>query len=143
MDSNETDKVIKIKSGQSGNSDKNNYIRTKRFEMRLSPDEYLLLDNRFKESGMNSMATYAREILLFDSIHSKIQQNKTNQEINLFMQAAGRIGNNINQIARVLNSQIDTPIKSQALNELVIIKEQLVSLQKSMSKMRGAKNRNK
>lgn len=135
--------IPKIKSGQSGNSDKNNYIRTKRFEMRLSPDEYLELDNRFKESGLNSMANYAREILLFGSTHSKIFQNKTNQEINLFMQAAGRIGNNINQIARVLNSQPDTPIKSEALNELAIIKEQLLSLQKSMSKMRGAKKRNK
>lgn len=143
MDSNETDKVIKIKSGQSGNSDKNNYIRTKRFEMRLSPDEYLLLDNRFKESGMNSMATYAREILMYGSTHSKILQNKTIQEINLFMQAAGRIGNNINQISRVLNHQPDTPIKAEALNELAVIKEQLVNLQKSMSKMRGAKNRNK
>lgn len=143
MENKETDKTLKIKSGQSGNSDKNNYIRTKRFEMRLSPDEYLLLDNRFKDSGLNSMATYAREILMYGSTHSKIFQNKTNQEINLFMQAAGRIGNNINQIARVLNSQPDTPIKAEALNELAIIKQQLVSLQKSMSKMRGAKNRNK
>lgn len=135
--------IPKIKSGQSGNSDKNKYIRKKRFEMRLSPDEYSELENKYKQSGFNSMTAYARMVLFNTSNITKIEQKKIDCEINLFMQAAGRIGNNINQIARVLNHQPDTPIKSQALDELGHIRTQLVSLQKAMIKMRGYNKKKK
>lgn len=137
MELDNNDDVQKVKSGQSGNLDKNKYIRTNRFEMRLSNEELAVLKNRFKESDLKVMASYAREILLYGSTHSKFEQNKINTELKLFTKAVNRVGNNLNQIARAINTQPDTPINQEALKEINSIKSQVKDIKQYLLKFKS------
>lgn len=79
-------------------------IKYKRFSIRLTDFEYALLNERAKESK-NSMTGVILQALK----HQKLIIPPA-KEINSLLISLSRIGNNINQIARELNSlkQVDT-----------------------------------
>lgn len=95
------EEIRKKCNGQSGD-DANVFVRNKRIEVRVSPREWELLNKYAKTSGFNSCAQYLRESGIQDSAHTHAIP------IRKALQAAqyelNRIGNNINQIAKHLNS---------------------------------------
>lgn len=96
------DHKIKKSSGQTGR-EANSNRRTKRFEIRFTTDEWLALQDRAAAAGASSTAIYARDVLL--PSHSQIN-HETRAEHKLRVQllaSLGKIGSNINQIARSLN----------------------------------------
>ena len=77
--------------------------RTKRFEIRFTPEEWVALQQRAIEAGASSTAIYARSILL--PAHDQAnQETKAEHKLRVQLLASlGKIGSNINQIARSLN----------------------------------------
>lgn len=79
-------------------SEKQNRVRQKQRILRLTEEENELLKERINESPYDNFQNYARHMLLAGKIHyvdySELQQLKW--EVN-------KIGNNINQIAKLAN----------------------------------------
>ena len=113
----------KKRTGQTG-IERNSIKRNKRFEIRLTSEEWEALQKRAIESGNSSTALFARSILLPQS-HTKNQESKTEHKLRLALLASlGKIGSNINQIARALNRmQIWNDTVEQMLIELVKVQE--------------------
>ena len=91
---------IKFKAGQSG-EDGNSYLRSKRIEIRTSPQEYAQLEQRAQQMGYHNLAQYLREAGL--SREYLVSPTTRQKEKSEWLYAINRIGNNINQIARHLN----------------------------------------
>ncbi len=99
---NENDLPLKKRSGQTG-VEANRKKRSKRFEIRFTPEEWVALQQRANETGASSTAIYARSILL-PSSHLADQETKAEHKLRVQLLASlGKIGSNINQIARSLN----------------------------------------
>lgn len=98
----EKDPTLKKRAGQAG-VEANNKKRTKRFEIRFTPEEWVALQQRAIEAGASSTAIYARSILL--PAHDQAnQETKAEHKLRVQLLASlGKIGSNINQIARSLN----------------------------------------
>ena len=96
------DPTLKKRAGQAG-VEANNKKRTKRFEIRFTPEEWVALQQRAIEAGASSTAIYARSILL--PAHDQAnQETKAEHKLRVQLLASlGKIGSNINQIARSLN----------------------------------------
>ena len=79
-------------------SEKQNRVRQKQRILRLTEEENELLKRRIKDSPYDNFQNYARHMLLAGKIHyvdySELQQLKW--EVN-------KIGNNINQMAKLAN----------------------------------------
>ena len=98
----EKDPTLKKRAGQTG-VEANKSKRTKRFEIRFTQEEWTALQDRAYESGSSTAAIYARSILL-PSQHLADLETKAEQKVRLQLLASfGKIGSNINQIARALN----------------------------------------
>lgn len=98
----EKDPTLKQRAGQTG-VEANKSKRTKRFEIRFTQQEWTALQDRAYESGSSSAAIYARSVLL-PSQHQADLETKAEQKVRLQLLASfGKIGSNINQIARALN----------------------------------------
>lgn len=98
----EKDPTLKQRAGQTG-VEANKSKRTKRFEIRFTQQEWAALQDRASESGSSSAAIYARSVLL-PSQHLADLETKAEQKVRLQLLASfGKIGSNINQIARALN----------------------------------------
>ncbi|MHC3434953.1 MobC family plasmid mobilization relaxosome protein [Diaphorobacter sp. HDW4B] len=98
----EKDPTLKQRAGQTG-VEANKSKRTKRFEIRFTQQEWTALQDRAYESGSSSAAIYARSVLL-PSQHIADLETKAEQKVRLQLLASfGKIGSNINQIARALN----------------------------------------
>lgn len=96
------DPALKQRSGQTG-VEANKSRRTKRFEIRFSQEEWDALQERAVEAGASSTAIYARSLLLPIN-HQADQETKAEHKLRLQLLASlGKIGSNINQIARALN----------------------------------------
>lgn len=96
------DPKIKQRSGQTG-TEANNAKRTKRFEIKFTPEEWVALQQRAAEAGASSAALFARAILLPVN-HQRDQETKAEHKLRLQLLASlGKIGSNLNQIARSLN----------------------------------------
>ena len=96
------DSIRKQRTGQTG-VEVNSSKRTKRFEIRFTQQEWTALQDRAYESGSSSAAIYARSVLL-PSQHIADLETKAEQKVRLQLLASfGKIGSNINQIARALN----------------------------------------
>jgi hypothetical protein len=94
--------TLKKRAGQPG-VEANRIIRNKRFEIRFTSDEWVALQHRASEAGASSTAIYARSILL-PSNHLADQKTKAEHKLRVQLLASiGKIGSNINQIARSLN----------------------------------------
>ena len=99
---NENDLPLKKRSGQTG-VEANRKKRSKRFEIRFTPEEWVALQQRASEAGSSSTAIYARSVLL-PSSHLADQETKAEHKLRVQLLASlGKIGSNINQIARALN----------------------------------------
>ena len=98
----EKDATLKRRAGQVG-VEANKKIRNKRFEIRFTPEEWVALQQRASEAGASSTAIYARSVLL-PSNHLADQETKAEHKLRVQLLASlGKIGSNINQIARSLN----------------------------------------
>jgi hypothetical protein len=98
----EKDPTLKKRAGQAG-VEANKKIRTKRFEIRFTPEEWIALQERAAEAGASSTAIFARAVLL-PTNHLRDQETKAEHKLRLQLLASlGKIGSNINQIARSLN----------------------------------------
>lgn len=94
--------TLKKRAGQTG-VEANKSRRTKRFEIRFSQEEWDGLQERAIEAGASSTAIYARSVLLPHN-HQADQETKAEHKLRLQLLASlGKIGSNINQIARSLN----------------------------------------
>ena len=98
----EKNPTLKRRAGQAG-VETNKNIRSKRFEIRFTPEEWMALQQRAVEAGASSTAIYARSILL-PSHEQANQETKAEHKLRVQLLASlGKIGSNINQIARALN----------------------------------------
>lgn len=98
----EKDPTLKKRAGQAG-VEANKKIRTKRFEIRFTPEEWIALQDRAAEAGASSTAIFARAVLLpahDQSNHETKAEHKLRVQL---LASLGKIGSNINQIARSLN----------------------------------------
>lgn len=93
--------TIKKHPGRSGNADPNKLIRGYRFEIHLSTDELTALNARCQSSRHTALAAYARDFLLTSN---GTTAKDTLAAVNQCALALNRIGNNVNQIARHLNT---------------------------------------
>jgi hypothetical protein len=98
----ENDQPLKRRSGQTG-VEANRKKRSKRFEIRFTPEEWMALQDKANEAGCSSTAIYARAVLL-PSHDQANQETKAEHKLRVQLLASlGKIGSNINQIARALN----------------------------------------
>lgn len=96
------DPHLKQRAGQTG-VEANKQIRTKRFEIRFTDEEWAALQQRAIEAGASSTAIYARAVLL-PANHQADNETKAEHKLRLQLLASlGKIGSNVNQIARALN----------------------------------------
>ena len=92
----------KKRPGQTG-VEANSSKRTKRFEIRFTRQEWECLQNISDEKGFSSAAIFARSVLLPQN-HQLDTESKAEHKIRVQLLASlGKIGSNINQIARSLN----------------------------------------
>jgi hypothetical protein len=93
---------IKKRAGQTG-VEANSSRRSKRFEIRFTPNEWAALQQRAVDAGASSTALFARALLL-PSNHLADQETKAEHKVRVQLLASlGKIGSNVNQIARSLN----------------------------------------
>ncbi len=119
----EKDPTLKKRAGQAG-VEANKKIRTKRFEIRFTPEEWIALQERAVEAGASSTAIFARAVLL-PTNHLRDQETKAEHKLRLQLLASlGKIGSNINQIARSLNRlKIWNETTEGMFKELIKIRE--------------------
>ena len=110
----------KKRPGQTG-VEANSSKRTKRFEIRFTQKEWEQLKKISDERGFSSTAIFARSVLLPNN-HQLDTETKTEHKLRVQLLASlGKIGSNINQIARSLN-------RLKVWNDTT--KEMLIELQK-------------
>src|SRR5579864_8832515 len=112
----------KLSAGQSGD-DGQIYFRNKRFEIRITEDEYNKIEKMALKSGENSMASFARSLLLSGGLSDK--KSKKNEKIDRLkcLGELGKIGNNVNQIAKNLNQH--TALSIGVFEEVQAIRKSL------------------
>lgn len=79
-----------------------NRVRTKQINVYLFEEELQLLETKSKEAGV-SKSEYIRNVIIFGS--SQRNTNFSEEEAEKLIYEVGKIGNNINQIARYVNMQ--------------------------------------
>ena len=127
---NEKPRTTKKRPGETGAEDNKN-LRTKRFEMRLTPEEWNSLSLRSKEAGYSSTSLYARAILLPEH-NQRHQEFKKETQLRVQLLASlGKIGSNINQIAHALNRLQTWNETSRGMyTELIKLQEALTTITK-------------
>jgi len=115
----------KKKAGQSG-IEQNQDLRTLRFELRLSPAEHSTLVTQALLAEENSLAQYARNKLVYGgmAVTQHIRQERDTSKA--MIAELARIGNNVNQIARALNS--DEEVSTAMLEELCKVESTLTAM---------------
>lgn len=109
--------------------------RETRITFRLSEEDRLLLERRAKEQHM-SVSKYLRYLLSQDS--GKLSYNPDDEkQLRRYFSDINRLGTNINQIARHLNSEIKTVSKvekdllvllADVQEQVILVKAKLASL---------------
>jgi hypothetical protein len=135
----------KKRPGQSG-CDGNSELRTKVIQFTLSTSEYENLAQQYLESSCSTMAAYCREKSLSKGIKvenkNKLKVEKVAELYQLSkatdITQTGRMGNNLNQVARKLNSNEGfTNFKEKMLCELKLMREMNRKLEAALLKMTG------
>ncbi|MDX9742641.1 MAG: plasmid mobilization relaxosome protein MobC [Arcobacteraceae bacterium] len=98
------------------NKDQKYDSRFIRKTLRFSPDEYAKVETQLKTLGVN-FTNFAKNAIIHHQITIPIQMDLI-YELN-------RIGNNLNQIAKSINSKEKIPV----LTQLIAIEKQLQKLQ--------------
>jgi len=124
--------ILKIKNGQAG-ADGNQYLRTKRIEIRVCQQELNLIEKQAIANGYNNIAQYLRASgLMAKAIESpKVRQRDKTK----WLYEVNRIGNNLNQVARHLNQ--GRPIDDEIMLYLAQIAEMAHETMKSSLKDTG------
>lgn len=92
-------------------------IRERRFELLFNEKEWLTMIDNFQKSGIKSLASYVRFCISgVDKPAMKKKPRKTIDE--KLMGQTKRIGNNINQLARKVNSGEYSPQSEELLYRL-------------------------
>jgi len=122
------DPYLKQRSGQTG-AEANKQRRTKRFEIRFTDEEWESLKRRAVETGASSIAIYARSVLL-PTNHQANNETKAEHKLRLQLLASlGKIGSNVNQIARALNRmKVWNSTTEGMLQELTKIQEGITTI---------------
>lgn len=94
----------KISAGQSG-ADDNQYVRTKTVKFLCTEEEHQQIFELAKEMGYKTVAQYVRERALANPDND--QPKAVRNALYKCFTALNRMGNNMNQIARVLNFGIE------------------------------------
>lgn len=99
------------------------YDRRRKIQIHLflSKKEKIILDTKFKESGLLSMSDFLRKLILYGDIYTADFADV--RKMNYLL---GKIGNNINQIAKKVNTNDDV-----SANELKEVKEMMNNLWQS------------
>jgi len=122
--------ILKRKSGQAGSSDGHPYLRTRRLELYVSPQEFELIDGNRKSVGFHTIAQFIRS-----QATSNTNEQNTPQQHKAFLKCAfelNKIGVNLNQIAKHLNQGLPLTLSVELL--LRAIKEQTEALSQEMRK---------
>lgn len=93
--------TLKQKAGQSGSADTQPYLRDQRLEIRVSPHEKKRIQQLGIERGFDTTAQYLRSQAITPGAESPSALREAQYAC---MSQLNRIGTNINQIARHLNS---------------------------------------
>lgn len=138
-------KGTKKRPGQSG-YDGNHELRTKVVQFALSAFEYEKLVEQYMNSDCSTMAVYCREKSLSTGIavvSKNLVKIETVAELYKLSRATGiaqtgRMGNNLNQIARKLNSNEGfTNFKEKMLEELRLMREMNKKLEAALIEIAG------
>lgn len=134
-----TDTYLKKHPSQSSYKDANKFFRTKRFSMRMSPDEFASLEKNYLKSDENSMASFARKILTSDELNSAPHSDQKSESLVLLLNATNKIGNNINQIARQLNTRKNEILSTGMADDIEDCKTILLKIQQYIQKIKVKK----
>lgn len=138
-------KGAKKRPGQSG-YDGNSELRTKVVQFTLSASEYEKLVEQYMNSSCSTMAVYCREKSLSTGVTGTNKNQvkiETVAELYKLSRATdiaqtGRMGNNLNQIARKLNSNEGfTNFKEKMLDELKLMREMNKKLEAALIEIVG------
>jgi hypothetical protein len=118
----------KKRPGQTG-MEVNKDRRTKRFEIRLTNEEWATLQQRAVDAGSSSTALFARAVLLPEQ-HLQNREAKAEHLLRLQLLASlGKIGSNVNQIARSLNRlKIWNDTTRGMFQQLIMIQEAVTAM---------------
>src|SRR5665213_3672578 len=81
--------------------------RTRWYNIRLKPDEYKLLEGRFKKTRFRKLSEYMRNVLLDKPVTVNYRDQSMDdmlEELILLRRELNAIGNNLNQAVRNINS---------------------------------------
>lgn len=127
--------IIKKKSGQSGSTDTNIYVRQHRLEIRVSHQEKKLIVQNSIDKGFDTTAQFMRCQALSPG---RAENPNAQRQAQLACQyQLNRLGNNVNQIARLLNS--GSKVDDEILLCLLQIQEHAELLLKQANEKSGAK----
>lgn len=116
---NEEQEDIKKRSNGQAGPDGNTYLRTRRVELRVCPQEHNALCKLASKAGFHSLAQYVRETALSRSnLESPTTRHKAHTAV---LYALNRIGNNLNQVARRCNQ--GQPLDDEILLVLLQVQE--------------------
>ncbi len=102
-----------------------NRTRTNELKIFLNDDEKYILERKFLQSGMQSKSAFIRHLILYGYVYEVDYSHL--QEYNA---ALARIGNNLNQIARRINTTGN--IYKDDIDEVKELMEKIWHTQKSM-----------
>ena len=135
----------KEKRGRSETNDYHEYKRTVSFDIKLSPYEKARLENLYDINGFNSMASFVRnkifngkEKFIDEFFEEKFKYGLLN---NQFLGEINRIGNNLNQQTRKINSAkfFTDDDRNKLFSELVSIKNEMEKLTNLIQKEKDKK----
>lgn len=101
---------------------KNSRIRKKSLRIDLSEDEKKLLDDKSDYAGMN-VSQFIRKIITDDNVHRLPVEEimETSKSINQFKFEINKIGNNINQLVKVVHENNDLYYEEQIKQAISMI----------------------
>ncbi|MGP5641566.1 plasmid mobilization relaxosome protein MobC [Brachybacterium tyrofermentans] len=106
--------------------------RTHRVGISLSADELEVWHHLAQTSGRGSVARWARERVMSSIALQELGHSDVGGEVAGLRADLGRVGNNLNQIARALNtaerSGADGPTSGEVLTAVAVAREQLAEI---------------
>ncbi|MET4082980.1 hypothetical protein ABIB40_002947 [Pedobacter sp. UYP30] len=102
--------------------------RTRRLIIRLKPQEFALIESRFKKSIFRKLSEYTRNVLFEKSttvFHRDKSMDDILEELILLRKELNFIGNNFNQAVRKLNSVHDMPDAELWEAMLTVLRDEL------------------
>jgi hypothetical protein len=107
--------------------------KSKSFPIRFTPQQFEQLDATAREAGM-SVGAFARAVLMGSPGPRAVRKPPVQKaELARLLGELGKVGSNVNQIARAFNQHQDSP----SLRELTEIKGELVAMRVAIMKALG------